>query len=53
MNYEFIKIEHEISNRIVYAEGLIKAAHWIMTKPIKIYQSEDMLADLLNKKNTT
>lgn len=42
-NDEVIKLSHECLNRNVFAEGAIKAAEWLLSKPSGLYNIDDVL----------
>jgi 4-hydroxy-tetrahydrodipicolinate reductase len=41
-NDESIKIEHQVLNRRIFAQGIIKAAKWLINKPKGIYTMQDI-----------
>lgn len=42
-DFEIIKIEHQVTDRSIFADGLIKAARWILGKPIGLYNIDEVV----------
>lgn len=40
---ERVELAHKAGNRLVFAEGALKAAHWVMDKPPGCYSMQDVL----------
>lgn len=44
MQGERVEITHKASSRLTFANGAVRAAHWLMDKPADLYSMEDVLA---------
>ena len=43
MDGERVEITHKASSRMIYANGAVRAAHWLIDKPSGLYSMQDVL----------
>ena len=43
MEGERVEITHKASSRMIYANGALRAAHWLHKKPNGLYSMQDVL----------
>lgn len=42
---EILTVKHEAKNRVVFAEGALRAAHWLCAQPAGFYGMQDLLSN--------